>query len=196
MASESSRGSNSISPDSAEGQNEETAPRQFPSISQEQYDELKRIAWSLHRRLRVRNLTRTALLHDALLKLHAWSKLPLPDDPRFNGLVAQAMRHVLVDEVRKSLSAVHGGRMKHETFTEQVGKVMMPPIEFLDLNRALDELASANARQANAFFYIRIIGYTLEEAAVQLDVVSRTVQRDMRAAEAWLASRIRKGKEQ
>jgi RNA polymerase sigma factor (TIGR02999 family) len=195
MASESSRGSNSIAPDSAEGRNEETASSQFPSISQEQYNELKRIAWALHRRLRVRNLTRTALVHDALIKLHAWSKLPPPDDPRFKGLVAQAMRHVLVDEVRKSLCAMHGGGMKHVTLTEHVGKVMVLPVEFLDVNRALDELAEVNARQADAFVYMKFFGCTLEETAIQLNVASRTVQRDLRVASAWLASRVSKGKE-
>jgi len=195
MASESSSGSNSNPPDFAGVRKEESALRQFPSISSEQYDELKRIAWALHRRLRVRNLTRTALVHDALIKLHAWSKLPPPDDPHFKGLVAQAMRHVLVDAVRKSLCAMHGGGLQHVTLTDHVGKVMMPPVEFLDLNRALDELAEVNARQADAFVYMRFFGYTLEETAAQLKVVSRTVQRDMRVADAWVASRVRNGKE-
>jgi RNA polymerase sigma factor (TIGR02999 family) len=195
MASESLHGSSSNPPDSLGVQQEESVSRQFPSISKKQYDELKRIAWVLHCRLHVRNLTRTALVHDALIKLHAWSKLPPPEDPRFKGLVAQAMRQVLVDAVRKSLCAMHGGGIKHVTFTERLGKVMMPPVEFLDMNRALDELAEVNARQAEAFVYVNFFGYTLEEAAVQLDVVSRTVQRDVRVANAWLASRVRKGKE-
>ena len=195
MASESSSGSNSNTSDVAGVGNGEFASRQFPSISEEQYVELKRIAWALHRRLRIRNLTRTALVHDALIKLCAWSKLPPSDDPRFKGLVAQAMRHVLVDAVRKSLCAMHGGGIQHVTLTDHVGKVMMPPVEFLDLNRALDELAEVNARQADAFVYMRFFGYTLEETAAQLKVVSRTVQRDMRVADAWVASRVRNGKE-
>lgn len=195
MASESSSGSNSEAPNSAGVRKEGSASRQFPSISPEQYDELKRIAWALHRRWPIRNLTRTALVHDALVKLHAWSKLPPPDDPCFNGLVVQAMRHVLVDSLRKSLCVVHGGGMKHETLTDRVGKVMMPPVEFLDVNRALDELFTANARQANAFIYMKFFGCTLEETAAELKVTSRTVQRDLRAASAWIATRVRKGKE-
>ncbi len=174
---------------------DETASNEFVSISQEQYVELKRIAWVLHRRMPVRNLTRTALVHDALIKLHAWSKLPPPEDPRFKGLVAQAMRHVLVDSVRKSLCAMHGGGVKQVTLTERVGKVMMPPIEFLDLNRALDELAEASERQADVIVFMKFFGYTLEETAAQLKVASRTVQRDLRVASAWLASRVRKGRE-
>jgi len=174
---------------------EEFAPHEFVSISPEQYRELKQIAWALHRRLPIRNLTRTALVHDALIKLHAWSKLPPPDDPGFKGRVVQAMRHVLVDAVRKSLCAMHGGGMKHVTLTDRVGKDMMPPVEFLDMNRALDELAEVNARQADAFVYMKFFGYTLEETAALLKVASRTVQRDLRVASAWLASRVGKGKE-
>jgi RNA polymerase sigma factor (TIGR02999 family) len=181
--------------DSRGVQEKRAAPRQVGDISQEQYDELKRIAWALHRRLPVRNLTRTALLHDALVKLYAWSKLPPPGDPRFNGLVVQAMRHVLVDAVRKSLSAVHGGGLRHVTLTERAGKVLMPPVEFLDVNHALDELAEVNARQADAFVLMKVFGYTLEETAAQLKVTSRTVQRDLRVASAWLASRLRKSQE-
>jgi len=52
-----------------------------------------------------------------------------------------------------------------------------------------------NARQADAFVYMKFFGYTLEETAAQLEVVSRTVQRDMRVADAWVASRVRNGKE-
>ena len=195
MAGASSGRSNSSSPNSAGVRNQESTSRQFPSISPEQYDELKRIAWALHRRLRVRNLTRTALVHDALIKLHGWAKLPPPNDPRFKGLVAQAMRHVLVDAVRRSLCAMHGGGIKHVTLTDRVGKDMMPPVEFLDVNRALDELAELNPRQADAFVYVNFFGYTVEEAAIQLDVVSRTVQRDLRAVSAWLVSRVRKAEE-
>jgi len=182
-------------PDSLGVREEASASRRFPSISQEQYDELKRIAGALHRRLPVRNLTRTALVHDALIKLHAWSKLPPPDDPRFKGLVAQAMRHVLVDAVRKSLCAVHGGGVKQVTLTDAAGKVMMPPVEFLDVNRALDELVEVNARQADAIVYMRFFGYTLDETAAHLKVTSRTVQRDLRVASAWIATRVGKGKE-
>jgi RNA polymerase sigma factor (TIGR02999 family) len=195
MPSASSSGANSIPLDSAGVRKEESASRPFPPISSEQYDELKRIAWALHRRLPVRNLTRTALVHDALIKLHAWSKLPAPEDPRFNGLVVQAMRHVLVDAVRKSLCAMHGGGVKHVTLTDRVGKLMMPPVEFLDVNRALDELAEVSARQADAFVLMKFFGYTLEETAVRLKVTSRTVQRDLRVASAWIATRVNKSKE-
>jgi len=195
MARTSSTNSSPSLPDSAGVRTEESASHEFPSITQKQYDELKRIAWTLHRRLPVQNLTRTALVHDALIKLHAWSKLPPPDDPRFNGHVVQAMRHALVDGVRKSLCAMHGGGIKHVTLTDPVGKVMMPPVEFLDVNRALDELFTVNERQASVFIYMKFFGYTLEEAASELKVVSRTVQRDLRVASAWIAARVNKGKE-
>jgi RNA polymerase sigma factor (TIGR02999 family) len=195
MATNSSSSSNPSHPESMGLCPDQSASDQFVSISQEQYEELKRIAWLLHRRLPVRNLTRTALVHDALIKLHAWSKLPPPEDPRFKGLVVQAMRHVLVDAVRKSLCSMHGGGVKHVTLTERAGKVMMPSVEFLDLNRALDELAEASTRQADVIVFVKFFGYTLEETAAQLNVASRTVQRDLRVASAWLASRVHKGKE-
>jgi DNA-directed RNA polymerase specialized sigma24 family protein len=63
--------------------------------------------------------------------------------------------------------------------------------ELLALDAALDELAQFSPRQAqvveNRFFG----GFSVAETAALLDMSDSAVERDWRAAKAWLSSRIR-----
>jgi RNA polymerase sigma factor (TIGR02999 family) len=105
-------------------------------------------------------------------------------------LVTRAMRQVLVDAARKRLEVKKGGGIKFVTLTEHAQRTTLSPVEFLDLNRALDELVKMNARHALIVEYTTYYGYTLEETAEMLKLSTKTVQRDLRAANAWLATRV------
>ena len=167
----------------------------FPSISTKEYQSLLRLARALHRRCPSWTLNPTALAHEALIKIHAWSNLPDSNDPYFAAIAARAMRQLLVDAVRKKLHGKHGGGLKFVPLTERAAKSTLTPFEFLDLNRALDELATMNPRHALAVEYTTFFGHTLDETAALLNVTTRTVQRDLRMANAWLATRVRNGAE-
>jgi len=138
-------------------------------------------------------LNPTALLHEALIKIHSWPKLPVSDDPHFMALTARAMRQLLVDEVRKKAQSKRGGGVKFVPLTDGAQETSLSPAEFLDLNRALDELAEMNARHAMAIEYTVFFGYTTEEAAALLHISAKTVERDLRAANAWLAGKVKAG---
>lgn len=162
----------------------------FPQISEKEYRDLVQMARALHRRCPSWTLTPTALTHEALLKLQAWPGMPPPGQTHFMAVAARAMRHLLVDAVRKKLYTKHGFGLKFVPLTERAGKVGMTAVEFLDMNRALDKLDEISPRQAQAVIYSNFFGHTVEEIAALLEVSSRTVQRDLRTANAWLASRI------
>jgi RNA polymerase sigma factor (TIGR02999 family) len=164
--------------------------RRIPAVSGEEYEALLRMARSLHWRCPSWTMNPTALVHEALIKVHAWPKLPPSDDPHFMALAARVMRQLLVDEVRKRLQSKRGGGARFVPLTESIGRASLSPIEFLDLNRALDDLAEMHPRHALAIEYTSFFGNTIEETAALLKVSARTVERDLRAANAWLASRV------
>jgi RNA polymerase sigma factor (TIGR02999 family) len=172
-----------------------TAKPRLSPVSTSEYQTLLRLARALHRQCPSWTLNPTALAHEALIKIHAWPNLPSSDDPHFLALAARAMRQLLVDGVRRKLYAKHGGGLRFVPLTERAGKTALSPVEFLDLNRALDELADLNPRHALAVEYTVFFGHTVEEAAAILKVAPKTIQRDLRAANAWLASRVRNGGE-
>ena len=172
-----------------------SAVRDFPQITEHQYSDLVRMARALHWRCPSWTLTPSALTHEALIKLHLWQDLPPANDPHFMAVAARAMRQLLVDAVRKKLYAKHGFGLVFVPLTERAGKEGMTPVEFLDMNRALDELEEMSSRQALAVQYTTFFGYTVDETAAMLGVSGRTLQRDLRAAYAWLLSRVTSGKE-
>lgn len=162
----------------------------IPPVSSDEYRALLRMAEAIHRRCPSWTLSARALLHEALIKVHAWPGLPPSDSLHFMALMARVMRQVLVDAARKKLGIKNGGRLKFVPLTEGAQHTTLSPVEFLDLDRALDQLEQMNLRHALVVAYTSWFGYTAEEVAATLEVSAKTVQRDLRAANAWLASRL------
>jgi ECF sigma factor len=118
----------------------------IPKISSEEYKTLLRKATALHWRCPSQTISPTALVHELLITVHAWPDLPAPEDPHLTALAARAMRQILVDTARRKLQVKNGGEVKFAPLAEPARKTALSPIEFLDLNRALDELAQMNPR--------------------------------------------------
>lgn len=188
-----SDGAASIARDSEALSVRPSAQLRIPPVSSDEYKALLRMARALHWRCPSWTMSPTALVHEVLLKVCAWPGLPSPGDPHFMALAARAMRQVLVDAARRKLQVKNGGGLKLAPLTERARKTTLSPVEFLDLNRALDELTAMNSRHALVVEYASYYGYTIEETAAMLKVSTKTVQRDLRAANAWLASRLNTG---
>src|SRR5690242_13921099 len=74
------------------------------------YDDLHRLAQNYLRRERPNHtLQTTALVHEAYLKLHDLQHLDWKSRAHLIGVVAQVMRHVLVDHARKRGAEKRGG---------------------------------------------------------------------------------------
>jgi RNA polymerase sigma factor (TIGR02999 family) len=159
------------------------------------YEELRRLASFARRREANPAITTTALVHEAWVKLKG---LPdLASESHFKSIAAKAMRQVLVDEARRRNAGKRGGgEINLVPLDEAQGTVSCNVVscdkELLVLDDCLKELADLNPRQAQIVESLFFGGLSATEIAVLLDVSESTIQRDWRAAKAWLASRVRK----
>ena len=133
----------------------------------------------------------TALVHEAYMRL--------VDDPspswnsrdHFYGVAAHLMRQVLVDHARRRLSQKRGGgALALELEAAADVPAAQRPLEILALNHALEELGRLDHRKCQVIELRYFGGCTEEETARVLSLSPATVRRDMRAAEAWLATRL------
>ena len=149
------------------------------------YRELRAIA---HRRLaaqgRGHTLSTTALVHEAYLKLVDQSRAGWQDRAHFLALASVAMRHVLVDRARELSTLKRGGARRRITLDEEALAVEDQPEVLLQLNDALDRLATGEPRLARVVECRFFGGLTEPETAEALGVTIRTVQRD------WVKARV------
>ena len=168
--------------------NPDAGPKLVPLV----YDELRRLADSYMRRERAdHTLQATALVHEAYLKLVNQHSVQWQNRAHFYGIAAQVMRRLLVDHARGHVREKRGGGASIVTLDE--GMVFSPERsqEFLDLDRALERLASLDPRQAKIVELRFFGGLTVEEAAEVLAISPKTVKRDWVIAKAWLHGELK-----
>jgi len=167
--------------------------RLFESV----YQDLHRIAmrvFSGERNGAGQLLQPTALLHEAFLKLSAGATVEYQDRLHFFAVAARQMRRILVDQARQRKADKRGGDRLDTTITilgEVAGSTQPAPVNLLDLNEALDELAELDDRTAKVVDLRFFGGLTEEETAQVLDVSPATVRSDWRFAKGWLIDRLR-----
>jgi RNA polymerase sigma factor (TIGR02999 family) len=161
------------------------------------YEELRRLASFVRRSDRSLTLNSTALVHEAWLKLKDSPLLASTSIPHFKAIAAKAMRQVLVDAARRRNARKRGGAggVVFVTLDESPEQAASCDAELLALNLALQRLAELNARQARMVEYRFFGGLNVAETALLLEVSESVVERDWRAAKAWLAVAIRPGGE-
>ena len=103
------------------------------------------------------------------------------------------MRQVLVEEARRRGARKRGGdgSVIVLSLDDHAQHTLPMAAELLDLDAALNELALMNARQAQVVENIFFGGMTVSETAGTLGASESLVERDWKAAKAWLAARIR-----
>jgi RNA polymerase sigma factor (TIGR02999 family) len=160
------------------------------------YDELRRLAERVRRNQPSDTLNATALVHEAWLKLAPASASDWEGRRHFLNVAARAMRQVLVDAARERLAAKRGGGAVAVTLDDAAGKGVAAPMRdeaVLALDEALARLAALDPRQARVVELRWFAGFTAEETAEALGISTPTVQRDWRAARAWLTLQLRDG---
>lgn len=155
----------------------------FPLV----YKELRSLAHSMLRDER-NNLTlrTTELVHEAYMKLVDHHEIDFQDRRHFFAVAARAMRQVIVDQARKRTAEKRGGNLPTHPLEEATLKGSRSPVVVLAVHHALEQLADLHERQVRVVECRFFGGYTIKETANVLDVSTRTVQRDWRAAKAWL----------
>ena len=155
------------------------------------YDELRHIARNRLRGERENvTLRTTELVHEAYLKLVDHSTVEWQDRQHFFAVAARAMRQVLVDHARRRTAEKRGG-MNGDV---PLDRVVIPGSEDVEdlvaLDDALDRLAERDERAARVVECRFFADYTIAETADILDVSTSTVERDWRAARAWLSREL------
>jgi RNA polymerase sigma factor (TIGR02999 family) len=155
------------------------------------YQELRRRAAAYLRRERVgHTLQPTALVHEAYLRLVKQDHAVWQNRAQFFGVAAQMMRRILVDCARARKMAKRSGEWARVTLDDDVAQCQARDVELLDLDRALTELATFDARKSQVTELRFFGGLSLAETGHVLDLSVATVEREWQAARAWLHSRL------
>ena len=158
------------------------------------YDDLRRIARQRLRAERIdHTLGTTGVVHETYLRLLKDRRLVATDRSEFLAAASNAMRRLLVDYARTRNRRKRGGGVA-PTPLEEVEPFLSEQAsqEMLYLDQALERLAEAMPRAARAFELKTFGGLELAEIAEIESVSSKTAQRDVSAARAWLRKEIRR----
>ena len=137
------------------------------------------------RRLRAgETLRTTALVHEAYLRLLGSAEWA--SELHFLRAAALAMRQVLVDHARRTLTAKHGGGHIVSLDDQLFDPYWQSDERMVELDEALSRLDALNPRLTDIVECRFFAGYSEEETARVLGISDRTVRRDWIKAKAWL----------
>jgi len=151
------------------------------------YTELRRRASRYLRRVEPgQTLQTTSLVHEAYLRLSSQNP-GWKNRAHFFAVASQLMRWILVDHARARQSA-----KRHVTMVTLGDEAdsKPPELDIISIDKALNELAMADPRQAQIVELRFFGGLTHEEIALALGTSLRTVKRQWRLARAWLHQRV------
>lgn len=134
----------------------------------------------------------TMLVHDLYLRLLKQERAQFPNRRAFFAFSAGAMRHIVIDHIRARQADKRGARRVRVPLDDDLRFVDPTPDEILDLDRALDELATFDPRKAELVQLCAFLGCGRSEAAELLDISLATAKRDFRMARVWLSQRMRR----
>ena len=129
----------------------------------------------------------TSLVHEAYLRLSS-QKIPgWKNRAHFFAVASQLMRWILVDHARARRTA-----NRHATMVTLGDEADSKPreLDIISIDKALNELAMTDPRQARIVELRFFGGLTHEEIAFALGMSLRTVNRQWRLARAWLHQRV------
>jgi RNA polymerase sigma factor (TIGR02999 family) len=153
------------------------------------YDDLKRVAQrSLQNERHAPTLNTTALVHEAYLRLVNQNQVRWNGKAHFLGAAANAMRRLLVEHARKRLSEKRGAGAPHEGLDREIAVALEPDIDVIQLDSALDELATGDPESAKVVELRCFGGLSLEETAEVMGISVSSVARIWsfaRAARRW-----------
>jgi RNA polymerase sigma factor (TIGR02999 family) len=158
------------------------------------YRELRRIARHYMNNERPdHTLQTTALVSEAYLRLVHYQKMQWQNRAHFLAVAAQAMRRILVDQARAHQYAKRGGGAQTLSLEDAPILCAEPAPDILALDEALLELESMDARKCRIVEFKFLGGLSTEETAAVLAISTATVEREWRAAKAWLYRAMTEG---
>jgi RNA polymerase sigma factor (TIGR02999 family) len=158
------------------------------------YPQFRRLARRVRAGRAGETLSTTALVHEAYLKLARGDVADWRERAHFFAVAARAMRHVLVDAARRRLAHKRGGAHDFAvTLDDAVHGAPVRAAELVALDGALSRLAALAPRRAAVVEHRFFAGLTTDDTAEVLGISTATVEREWRAARAWLATELAGG---
>ncbi len=155
------------------------------------YTELRGLAGAyLRRQRRDHTLQATALVHEAYMRLAERDDVAYQDRGHFFRAAAKTMRHVLLNHAERRGALKRGGGRGPLRLEETAALAEIKDLDLLALEEALTRLTEVD-EQAGQVVELRFFGgCTISEAAQCLNISTSAVERDWRAARAWLRSQM------
>lgn len=155
------------------------------------YEELRRLAhYYMERQRPDHTLQTAALVNEAYLRLADQTQPNFANRAHFFAVAAKAMRQILVDHAKASLRQKRGGGVSKVQLDETALVSPERPRMILEVNDALQRLATLDSRAAQVVELKYFGGLKQSEIAEVLKVSAVTVRRDWVFAKAWLYSEL------
>ncbi|MCG3122046.1 MAG: hypothetical protein GIKADHBN_00422 [Phycisphaerales bacterium] len=158
--------------------------RGLSEVLEESYPALRRIAVA---KARTKGVEPSSLVHDTVCRL-----LRMPDPPTnpaaIEGVAWQLMDWIVMDRLRADRARKERERREQHVAKDGAG---LPSTGTLDaIYQSVRRLAELDPRKAEAILLWSVSEMSLDRIAGLLNVSSKTVQRDIEFAKAWLAANL------
>jgi RNA polymerase sigma-70 factor (ECF subfamily) len=158
------------------------------------YNELHRIAHRYMRRERLGHTLQTsALINEAYIRLIDQREAHWQNRAHFFAIAAKLMRRILVDQARRKGYAKRGGNPQQVSLDEGMAVSGGRETDLVALDDALKDLETVDERKSRIVDMRFFGGLSLEEIAEALEISVPTVEREWRAARAWLHRAMAEG---
>jgi RNA polymerase sigma factor (TIGR02999 family) len=160
------------------------------------YEELRRLARRfMGRERRDHTLQTSALINEAYLRLVDQEFANWQNRAHFFAVAAQVMRNILIDHARSYQYEKRGGGAQKVSLDDEIILTDERAAELVALDDALTSLAAIDQRKSRIIELRFFGGLNIDETAEVMALSPTTVQREWRAAKAWL-QRFMVGKDQ
>jgi RNA polymerase sigma factor (TIGR02999 family) len=151
------------------------------------YDDLRALARRQLARLRPgQTLAPTMLVHESFLRFAGRSAPHAVDRHHFLAIAARAMRHVVIDYLRRRQAAKRDGGAPIPLDSGVARPADVSPVDLLALDEALTRLEALDARQARIVEMRYFGGIDLAAIGESLGISERSVKREWQKARAFL----------
>jgi len=134
-------------------------------------------------------LQATALVNEAYLQL-VDAEIPWQDRAHFFAIAARQMRRILVDHAKSKGRFKRGGDSPHQSLTDTIACGTGNVDEFVIIENMLSKLEKFDQRAARIFELKFYAGMTIKEIVEVEELSSATVERDLKAAKAWIEKEL------
>jgi len=163
----------------------------FDELTTVTYDELRKLARAHLRSERPNHILQpTALVHTVFLQLVPMREMSWQCRTQFYALVTRMMRNILVDHARRRLAEKRTGNRSFISLEKADRFLQKPDVDILDLNDALELLATKYPDHCKVVELRFFGGMGIEETAEALGLSHATVERHWTFARAWLRKQM------